>query len=103
MFFWYVFFYGPPAIIITLIVSLIGVIRKRASLVLLGAILSAPFSLHISMTIMTSFSRYLGSIIPLTLAGAFLAIRLKVNWLSYVLLLPLLALFAWVTKGIFTQ
>ena len=103
MFSWYIFFYGPPAIIITLIVSVIGVIAKRASLVLIGAILSAPFALHISMTTMTSFSSYLGLIIPLTLAGASLAIRLKVNWLSYILFSPLLALFLWVTKGIFTQ
>ena len=100
---WYIFFFGPPAIYITLIVSLIGIIKKQASLILVGAILSAPFSLHVSMQLMISFSKYLGSFIPITLIGASFAVRYKLNLLSYILILPMLSLILWVTKGILTQ
>lgn len=100
---WYIFIFGPPALIITLTVSIIGVITKCSSLVLLGAIFSTLISLHISMQTMPSLSGYLGLVIPLTLTGASLAIRYKINWLSYVLLLPLIALIVRVTIGIFAH
>lgn len=78
-------------------VILIGVITKRATLVLLGAILIAPFSWYQS---------WYGLIlaVPLILLGASIAIRLKKDELSWILiLLAFLDIGSWVVKSIFTQ
>lgn len=91
-------FIGLPALIISLVVSLIGVITKRASLVLIGAILIVPFSWYQGGW----FILFLA--VPLILLGASIAIRLKLNRLSWILFfLSFSVLALCIAKGIFTQ
>lgn len=92
-----IFFMGLPALISSLVASLIGVITKRASLVLLGAILIAPFAWGQAWYILILT-------VPLILLGASLAIRRKMNQLSWILfLLSFSVLTSWLVIGIFTQ
>ena len=90
-------FVGLPALICSLVVSLIGVISKRASLVLLGAILIAPFSWYQAWYVLILA-------VPLIFLGASIAVRRKMNELSWILfLLALLDIVSWVVKAIHSQ
>lgn len=90
-------FVGLPALISSLVVSLIGVISKRASLVLLGAILIAPFSWYQAWYVLILA-------VPLIFLGASIAVRRKMNELSWILfLLALLDIVSWVVKAIHSQ
>ena len=92
-----IFFMGLPALIISLVVSLIGVITKRASLVFIGAILIAPFAYGQAWYILILT-------VPLILFGASLAIRSKMIQLPWILfLLSFSVLASWFVKGIFKQ
>jgi len=71
--------------VISSFLCLIGVIVRRSSLVYIGTVLSAPFSLHISMTILTSIWKFSGLVIPLTLLGASLSIQFKQYKYAYLL------------------
>lgn len=90
-------FVGLPALISSLVISLIGVISKRASLVLLGAILIAPFSWYQAWYVLILA-------VPLIFLGASIAVRRKMNELSWILfLLALLDIVSWVVKAIHSQ
>ena len=90
-------FVGLPALISSLVFSLIGVISKRASLVLLGAILIAPFSWYQAWYVFILA-------VPLIFLGASIAIRRKMNELSWILfLLAFLDIASWVVKAIHSQ
>lgn len=90
-------FMGWPGIISSLVISIIGVITRRVRLVLLGGILAIPFSWYIAMTPL--FGNW-GFIFPVTLAGAAIATRQRVNWLAWVLLLPYTVLAAWMAATV---
>ena len=90
-------FVGLPALICSVVVALIGVISKRASLVLLGAILIAPFSWYQAWYVLMIA-------VPLILLGASIAIRWKKNELSWILfLLAFLDIVSWVITAIHSQ
>ena len=93
-------FMGWPGIISSLVISIKGVNASQARLVLVGAILAMPFSWYIAMTPL--FGNW-GFIFPVTLAGAAIATRQRVNWLAWVLLLPYAVLVAWMAVTVLTQ
>lgn len=91
------FFLGLPSIIVFLVISLIGVITKRAILLLLGAIISVPFAWSQSWYALTLA-------VPFILVGALIAIRRKMNTLSWIFfLLAFSVVVLWIVKSLSTQ
>ena len=95
-----IIFLGWSSIISSLVISIIGVIANRGSFVLVGAILAIPFSWYIAMTPLFG---YWGFMFPVTLAGAAIASRQRVNWLAWILLLPYTVLVVWMAATVLTQ
>ena len=79
-------------IISSLIVSVIGVIKRKPAFLIIGAILVIPLSLYISFT---PLFRYIGLVLPLFQLGASMAIYKNVIWLGWLLLLPIFGITCW--------
>jgi hypothetical protein len=87
--------FGWPAVIASLAVSTAGLLWKRPVLLLLGALLAAPFAYYLFGT---PRFRYLGPLLPLFQVVAAYALHRKLTWLAWLYLLPLAAaaaLLAW--------
>jgi hypothetical protein len=80
------------ATISSLIVSVIGVIKRKPVWLIIGSILAVPLSLYISFTPLFS---YIGLILPLFQLGASTAIHKNVVWLGWLLLLPISGITCW--------
>lgn len=90
-------FIGLPSLIFSLVVSLIGVISKKASLLILGTILIAPFSWGQSWYVLILA-------VPLIFLGVSITIRRKMIGLSWILfILAFLDVVSWVVKAMNSQ
>jgi hypothetical protein len=92
--------FGWPFIILSLLVSLIGLLTKRYWLVLLGAVLFAPFSYYLSGA---PGIRWIGFAFPLFLAGAALAVRNQKMLMAWLLTLPAFLISAWTAVLVLSQ
>jgi hypothetical protein len=77
--------FGWPFIILSLLVSLISLITKRYWLLLVGAVLFAPFSYYLNGA---PGIHGIGFAFPLFLAGAAFAVRANKMVLAWILILP---------------
>ena len=84
--------FGFPGALLSLIVSVIGVLKSKASFLLLGMLLFLPFCYYLDGT-----PRFDGTILLslFHLAAAF-AVRRKWNWLAWIFLLPSVVLILFV-------
>lgn len=76
----------------SLVISVIGLINKKPVFLLIGALLAVPSSLYMGMT---PLFKYWGIALPLFQVGAAVAIKRKVSWLSWLLVLPYTTLVIW--------
>jgi hypothetical protein len=80
------------AIISSLIVSVIGVKKRKPVWLIIGAILILPLSLYLSFF---PFFKYTGLLLPLFLLGASMALHKNAVWLGWLLLLPISVITFW--------
>ena len=92
--------FGWPFIILSLLVSLIGLVKKRYSLLLVGAVLFAPFSYYLSGA---PGIRWIGFAFPLFQAGAAFAVRGNKMFLAWILTLPAFLVSAWLAFLVLSQ
>lgn len=92
--------FGWPFIILSLLVSLFGLITKRYWLLLIGAILFAPFSYYLSGA---PGIHWIGFAFPLFIVGAAFAVRAGKMLLAWTLNLPALLISAWTAFLVLTQ
>ena len=85
--------FGFPAVILSLLVSVIGVLTQRYWLVIIGAILFAPFSYYLSGS---PGLAGLPILLPGFQVGSAVAVREKNKLWSWLLLLPALSAGLWV-------
>ncbi len=87
-------------IISSLIISVMGVQKRKHIWLIISAILAVPLSLYLSMT---PLLRYIGLLLPLFQLGASIAIQKKIVWLSWVLILPIVGITCWLAIAVLTQ
>jgi len=92
--------FGWPFIILSLLVSLVGLITKRYWLLLTGAVLFAPFSYYLSGA---PGIREIGFAFPLFQAGAAFAVRANKMILAWILALPVFLISASIAFVVLTQ
>jgi hypothetical protein len=95
-----IIFIGWPGIVSSLVISLVGLIIRKHSFLLIGALLAVPFSWYIGMT---PLLKYWGLGIPLFQVGSAIAIKRKVFWLSWLLILPYTSLVVWLAISVLTE
>ena len=89
--------FGFPAVIVSLLVSVIGVWKEKYWLVIIGALLFIPFSYYL-------FGVSYGFFLPLFQIGSAVAVRAKRKIWAWVLLLPAFLISLWtMSNSLFVQ
>jgi hypothetical protein len=90
--------FGWPAIIISILLSLAGVLMKRPNLLMIAGIICIPFTYYLS-----GGFRNPAVIMPFFLFGAAFAIHRQKNRLAWLLIAPLLIVSMWLASVVLTQ
>ena len=93
-------FIGWPGIIASFVFSVLGCIRKQYMWLILGAVFALPISLYLGAT--PKF-RYIMAFLPLFQLCSAYAVHKRVQWLSWVLLVPFVGTMAWLANVVVTQ
>jgi hypothetical protein len=97
---WPALVFGWPAIILALILSVLGITRRRCVLLAAAAVITMPFSFYLLASPVLGWS---GLAIPSCLLGAGAAIRYHRTTLAWLLLLPVFCIIAWVANAVLSQ
>jgi hypothetical protein len=92
--------FGWPAIIVSLLAAILGLVWKRPRMVGLAAVLITPFSFYLSLT--PNF-RGLALILPFFEAGAAYAVYKGKMLMAVLLVLPVFIVCGWVAFIVVTQ
>ena len=91
---------GWPGIIASFVFSVIGCISKRYMWLVLGAVFALPISLYLGAT---PGLKYLMAFLPLFQLCSAFAVHKRVQWLSWVLLVPFVGSMIWLGDVVLTQ
>ena len=83
---WVLIIFGWPAILLSLVTSVIGVLKKWPWIVMTAGVVAMPFSLYFSGYAIFYYTPFL---LPFFLFGAAWAVRAKRKILPWILLIPL--------------
>ena len=89
-----------PAIILSILILITGLLLERAVWVLAGAILTIPFALYLSAT---PRFRFVGIVLPLVLLAAAYAVQRGRRLLAWLFLLPYIAVTVWLAWSVLNQ
>lgn len=89
--------FGFPAVVLSLLVSVIGVLKEKVWLVLVGAILFIPFSYYLSGA---PGSAGLPILLPGFQVGSAIAVRQKNKLWAWLLLVPSLLAILWILGAV---
>ncbi len=92
---WPAVVFGWPAIILALVLSVLGISKRIPGLLAFAAIIATPFSLFLGGG--PRFG-WLGFMIPVLLIGASVAVRYRRMEIAWSLLVPIVAVLAWVAS-----
>jgi hypothetical protein len=92
--------FGWPFIILSLLVSVLGLILKRPWLLVVGAVLIAPFSYYLSGAPRING---LGIILPLFQLGAAYEIKTRKVAAAWILMLPAFLISTWLANAVISQ
>jgi hypothetical protein len=84
--------FGWPFMILAILVMITGIVLKKAAWILVGALLSIPFSLYLAAT---PRFRLVGIILPLFNLAAAYVVRRNRRWLAALLIVPFIAVALW--------
>jgi hypothetical protein len=97
---WIPLLLGWPAIIIALLLSLFGIIRRKPRVLIASAILVLPISFYL---LGSPRIGWLGLLIPFLFVGVGMAIYRKKIVLAWSLLVPYIAVFSWLAVVVIKQ
>lgn len=83
---------GWPAILASIVLSVIGIVRRRPAWLIVAAFLATPFALYLAAS--PRFG-WLELIIPMLLIGASIAVYRQHAGLAWLLLAPMAGLSGW--------
>ena len=89
---WPAVVFGWPAVILALILSVAGIVRKRPIWLFVAAIILIPITIYL---IGSPRIGWMGFTIPVSLSGAGIAVRRRREGLAWVLLAPFVGVFVW--------
>ena len=89
---------GWPGIITSFLLSVLGLICKRARWLVLGAIFALPISLYLSAT---PRFQYFMALLPLfQFSAAYIVSKRKKSWVAWILLVPFVSIMTWLGLNI---
>ena len=91
---------GWPAILVSLALSVIGIVRRRSKWLVVAAIIVVPFSLYLFGT--PRFT-WIALVFPVLLFGASIAIRRSLPWLAWSLFVPFVGFFGWLAVIVMSE
>ena len=97
---WPAVVFGWPAILFAIVLSVVGIIKRSAAVLVASAVIAAPFSLYLGGTPRVG---WLGFIIPVLLLGAGVAVRNRRIEIAWLLLMPVVAVVGWVASLVMEQ
>lgn len=92
--------FGWPFILLAVLALVAGILWKKAAWVVMGAVLSLPFSLYLAAS---PRFRLVALFLPLLHVAAAFAVRRDRRWLAGLLILPFLAVVAWIGSTVLNQ
>lgn len=92
--------FGWPFILLAIVAMVAGIVWNKAAWVLVGALLSIPFSFYLAAT---PRFRLVGILLPLFNLAAAYALRRDRRWLAGLLILPFIAVAIWIGWTVINQ
>lgn len=89
-----------PAIIISIIVSAIGIIKYRLIWLFIGAVLTIPFSLYLNAA---PRFHILGVLPTVFILAAAFAVHRRMVWLGWLFIMLVVIFFSWLRIGVLQQ
>ena len=90
---WPAVVFGWPSILVAIVLSVLGITKRRPAVLIASAVVAAPFSLYLGGSPRIG---WLGLMNPVLLIGASVAVRYHKVRLAWMLVVPVLALVGWV-------
>ena len=97
---WPAIVFGWPAILASIALSAIGIVRKRPKWLVVAAIVALPFSLYLAGS--PAF-RWFGVAIPFLLVGASIASNYDKTRIAWTLLAPFVGVSGWLAIAVMTE
>lgn len=97
---WPAIVFGWPAILLSITLSVMGIVRRRPKWLVVVAIIALPFSLYLAGSPLFG---WLGLTIPLFLAGASISIRYRQTGVAWFLLAPFVGVSGWLAVAVMSQ
>jgi len=97
---WPAIVFGWPAILLSIALSAIGIVRKRPKWLVVAAILALPFSIYL---VGSPAFRWFGLAIPLLLAGAGYSIFKNHSGVAWFLLAPFVGVSGWLAIVVMSE
>ncbi len=91
---------GWPAILVSLALSVLGIVRGRPAWLVVAAIVVVPISLYLAGT---PRFRWIALVFPVLLFGARIAIRRSHLWLAWTLIVPFTGFFGWLAVIVMSE
>jgi len=92
---WPAVVFGWPAIGLAIVLSVLGIAKKRLTILVVSAVIATPFSFYLGTTPRVG---WLGFMIPVLLIGAGVAVRYRQVQIAWLLLVPVLVVVGWVAS-----
>jgi hypothetical protein len=92
--------FGWPAIILSLAISAIGILKKWPWMLVAGGLVCAPFALYLSGF---PVFRFIALLLPFFQFGAAWAVHAKRKYLAWILLLPMIGVSVFLAIIVLTQ
>ncbi len=90
---WPAIVFGWPVVLLAIVLSVLGIIKRIPLLLVVSAVILAPFSLYLGGSPRVG---WLGFMIPVLLLGASVAVRYRRGEMAWLLLVPVVAVLGWV-------
>ena len=97
---WPAIVFGWPAILVSIALSVLGIVRGRPKWLFAAAIIALPFSFYLAASPVIG---WLGLTIPLLLAGAGISIRHRHTRVAWFLLAPFVGVSGWLAIAVMSQ
>jgi len=97
---WPAIVFGWPAILVSIALSVMGIVRGRAKWLFAAAVIALPFSLYLAGS--PAF-RWFGLVFPFLLVGAGISIRHRRTRVAWFLLAPFVGVSGWLAILVMSQ
>ena len=97
---WPAYVFGWPAILLAIVLSALGVIKKSPAVLAASAVIATPFSIFLGGN--PRFG-WLGFMIPVLLLGASVAVRYRRVEVAWLLSVPVMVVVGWVASLVIGQ